>query len=45
MRRITGRVQHYAWGDRHFLPELLGSAPTAMRGPSCGWARTPVGRR
>lgn len=27
MRHITGRVQHYAWGDRHFLPELLGNAP------------------
>jgi mannose-6-phosphate isomerase len=27
MRHITGRVQHYAWGDRRFLPELLGEPP------------------
>lgn len=26
MPRITGVVQHYAWGDRTFLPELLGHA-------------------
>lgn len=23
MRRINGVVQHYQWGDRHFLPQLL----------------------
>ncbi len=27
MRRISGVVQHYAWGDRTFLPELLGVDP------------------
>ena len=27
MRRIAGVVQHYAWGDRTFLPELLGVEP------------------
>lgn len=24
---VRGRVQHYAWGDERFLPELLGLAP------------------
>lgn len=24
MQRVTGIVQHYAWGDTRFLPELLG---------------------
>lgn len=24
MERISGVVQHYAWGDRQFLPDLLG---------------------
>lgn len=27
MRRIAGVVQHYAWGDPEFLPELLGVEP------------------
>lgn len=27
MLPITGVVQHYAWGDRRFIPELLGLAP------------------
>lgn len=27
MRRIVGVVQHYAWGDPVFLPELLGVEP------------------
>lgn len=27
MRRITGRVHHYSWGDRRFLPDLLGEPP------------------
>lgn len=27
MRRITGVVQHYAWGDPRAIPELLGADP------------------
>jgi mannose-6-phosphate isomerase len=27
MRRVIGRVQHYAWGDREVLPRLLGREP------------------
>ncbi len=27
MRRVEGVVQHYAWGDREFIPELLGVEP------------------
>ena len=27
MRHVEGVVQHYAWGDRDFLPALLGVAP------------------
>lgn len=27
MRAITGVVQHYAWGDDRFVPELLGRPP------------------
>lgn len=27
MQRVTGIVQHYAWGDTTFIPELLGVAP------------------
>ncbi len=27
MRRISGAVQHYAWGDREALPAILGQAP------------------
>lgn len=27
MRRIEGVVQHYAWGDRHYLPRLLDEDP------------------
>ncbi len=26
-RRIVGPIQHYAWGDPAFIPELLGIAP------------------
>ena len=26
-RRLTGHVQHYDWGDRRFIPELLGVEP------------------
>lgn len=45
MERVVGVVQHYAWGDRTFIPELLGVEPdgepwaelwlgTHPRGPS-----------
>lgn len=27
MRVVTGVVQHYAWGDRDFIPRLLGQSP------------------
>ena len=27
VRRIHGTIQHYAWGDHHFIPELLGQEP------------------
>lgn len=27
MQRVTGVVQHYAWGDRRAIPELLGADP------------------
>jgi mannose-6-phosphate isomerase len=27
MHAITGVVQHYAWGDRRFIPELFGRRP------------------
>lgn len=27
MQRVAGVVQHYSWGDRHFLPEFLGIEP------------------
>jgi len=27
MRAITGVVQHYAWGDERFVPDLLGREP------------------
>ncbi len=27
MRSVTGVVQHYAWGDRQFIPRLLGCEP------------------
>jgi mannose-6-phosphate isomerase len=27
VQRVDGVVQHYAWGDRTFLPELLGRRP------------------
>jgi len=26
-RPVKGFIQHYAWGDSHFLPQLLGHAP------------------
>lgn len=27
MQRLTGRVQHYAWGSRGAIPRILGAAP------------------
>ena len=26
-QRLTGAIQHYAWGDRHYIPHLLGIEP------------------
>ena len=33
MHAITGVVQHYAWGDRRFIPELFGRRPDGEETP------------
>ncbi|MGL4832092.1 MAG: mannose-6-phosphate isomerase, class I [Propionibacteriaceae bacterium] len=30
MHRITGKIQHYAWGSYTAIPELLGAAPSEL---------------
>ena len=38
-QRVTGVVQHYAWGDTEYIPRLLGREPTGHAGDTPSWWR------
>ncbi len=43
VQSVTGIVQHYAWGDHDFIPQLSGGHQTDGHGPSCGSGTHPNG--